>query len=202
VLRGAGRAVEAGEQRVGEQGREDAERDRELLQGAETAAARGGYDLRDVGGRDDGGDADAEAADHAPDHEVRDADREARADRADEEERGAHEHRAGAADAVRDPAGEVGAERAAEQRDRHREALQRRGELEVLADRVDRAVDHGRVEPEEEAAERSGHGEPGDPVPQLPRALGLGPALGLLRAAHPVVLTARLSRDESGRAAT
>ena len=186
LLRGAVGAVEAGEERVGEQGGEDAERDRELLQRAETAAHVRRHDLRDVGGRDDGGDADAEAADHAPDHEVDDAEGEAGAERADQEEDRADQHRAGAADPVRDPAGEVGAERAAEQGDRDGEALQRRVQLELLADRVDGAVDDGGVETEEEPAERTRDREPRDLPLQLLQARRLLPVLALLGSAHGV----------------
>ncbi len=48
-----GRSREVGEQRIGEESREDTGHDRELLQGAKAPAHGGRRDLRDVGGGDD-----------------------------------------------------------------------------------------------------------------------------------------------------
>src|SRR5699024_3322571 len=59
--------------------------------------------------------------------------------------------------------GEPGADDAAEQRRGHREALEEPADPELLAHRVDRAVDHGGVEAEQEAAHRGRQADPEDP---------------------------------------
>src|SRR5690606_15919046 len=53
---------------------------------------------------------------------------------------------------------------AAEQGGGDREALEKPADLEVRSHRVDRAVDHGGVEAEEEAAERGREADPEDPA--------------------------------------
>ena len=110
------------QQLVGQQGGEDTEGDGELLERAQPAAHGGRGDLGDVRGRDDRGDADADAREDAPQDQVPDAEREAGQDRGDEEQDRAEEHHAGAAEPVGQLAAQPRAERAAEQGDRDDEA--------------------------------------------------------------------------------
>ena len=117
---------------VGQQRREDAERDRELLQRAEPAADRGRGDLGDVRRGDHRRDADADAADRrARSPGPRRANAQRRADRGHEEQHRAEQHDLRAAPPVGEPPAEPGADRAAEQRDRDREAGHRRVEVEL-----------------------------------------------------------------------
>ena len=67
------RAGRAGDREVAEQGDEDADDDRQLLQRPQAAADFRRRDLGDVGRRDDAGGADADAAENAPEDEVADA---------------------------------------------------------------------------------------------------------------------------------
>src|SRR5690606_11146105 len=160
-----GRAARGvGEEGVGEERGEDAEHDGQLLEGAEPAADVGGGDLGDVGGGDDRGGAHPEAAEHAPGGDGPRADGEAGADRGDREEHGGDEHDADPALPGGERAGEPGAGDAAEEGGGDREALEESADLEVRAHRVDRAVDHGGVEAEEEAAEGGREADPEDPA--------------------------------------
>ena len=85
---------------VGDAGGEDAEDDRELLQGAEAAAQLRRGDLRDVHGRDDARHADPGTADQAPQHEHLDVGREGRADCTGDEEQGRDQHHLASSEVV------------------------------------------------------------------------------------------------------
>ena len=164
-----GTAGQVGEQGVGEQSREDAQDDRQLLQRAEAAAHLRRADLGDVGGGDHGGRAHAQAADDAPRDEVHDADGQAGADGRDEEEDRRDHHDGHPATALGDRPGEPGADHAAQQGGGDREPGERRPEVELGGERVHRAVDHRGVEAEEEAAQRRGHADAHHPGVQTCR---------------------------------
>ena len=169
-----GAAGEVGEHGVGEQRGEDTGGDGELLQRGQPAAHVARRDLRDVGRGDHRGEADAQAADEAPEDQVPHAEGEAGAEGADQEQQGAELHGGDAAVTVRDLAGQVGAGRAAEQGDGDGEAGHGLAEGEFVLDGVDCAVDNRGVEAEEEAANGARHGQPNDPLGDLGDGLVLG----------------------------
>ena len=181
-------ARDVGEQGVREQRGEDAERDRELLQRAQPTTDLLRRDLGDVRRGDHRGDADAEAADDAPDDEVGDPERETGSDRADEEQDRPDDHGRDATPAIGEATRQVGADRASEQRARDGEPGQRAAETEGLLHRVDRAVDHRGVEAEEETADGARDREADD----LPIDAGLGRGV---RGGHDVTLLPGLEAD-------
>jgi hypothetical protein len=99
-------------------------------------------DLGDVGGGDYRGQADAQAADEAPEDEVPDAEGEPGAEGADQKQQGAELHGGDAAVAVRDLSGHVGTGRAAEQGNGHGEAGHGFTQCEFVLHGIDGAVHH------------------------------------------------------------
>ncbi len=93
--------------------------------------------------------------DDAPEPQVPRGEGEAGADRADQEHHGSEEHDLEPAPPVGEAPGDECADRTAEKRDGHDEARDEGIEGEVALNRVHRAIDDGRVEPEEEPADRS-----------------------------------------------
>src|SRR5690349_2288904 len=130
----------------------DADDDRGLLEGAEPAAVGGRRDLGDVGRADDGGHADGEAADDAPEGEVPQREGQRGADGADGEEDRGDLHAADAADPVGDAAGGGGADGTADQGDRDDLGEGGGPDVVTVADGLDGAVDDGAVVAEEETA--------------------------------------------------
>ena len=159
LVRGAAGA--RGEDLVGQQGGEDTDGDRELLQRPQPPAHGGGRDLRDVGGGDHGGDADPHTRHEAPERQVPRAPRDRRQDGRDEEQDRTEDHHVRPAPPVGELATRPGAERAAQEGDRHHEPGDGGVQLELPLDRVDGAVDDRRVEPEQEATDGGRDGQPG-----------------------------------------
>ncbi|MDH6607040.1 hypothetical protein M2164_002675 [Streptomyces sp. SAI-208] len=144
----------------------DADDDRGLLEGAETAAVGGRGDLGDVGGADDRGHADGEAADDPPERQVVQREGQRGTDGADREEDGRDLHAADTADAVRDAACGRRADRAADQGDGDDLRQGRGTDVVAVPDGLDRAVDHGAVVTEEETAHR-GRRRDEDDMPEM-----------------------------------
>ncbi len=145
-----------GQPRIAQQRREDAQHDRQLLHRTEPATNPRGCHLGDIGGCDHRGHAHADAAHQAPHDQVPYGGRHARPQGRGNQQYGRHLHGAHATEAVGKHAGVPGAKRRAQQGARHGEADLACIQGEVAPDRIDRAVDHGRVETEQEATQCRG----------------------------------------------
>lgn len=144
----------------------DADDDRGLLEGTEASPVRGRGDLGDVGGADDGGHADGEAADDPPEGEVVQREGQRGADGADGEQHRGDLHAADTADAVGHASRGGGTDGATDQRDGDDLRQGRGADVVAAPDRLDRAVDHGTVVAEEETAHR-GRRRDEDDVPEM-----------------------------------
>ena len=144
---------------VDQPGGEDADDDRELLEGTHAAANRRGGDLGDVHRCHHARHADAGSADEAPQHEIRDSDGEGLPDGRDEEERSRDQHDAATPVAVGKRTGEPRADGRADESNRDDETDRDVAEPEEGLDRRRGPVDDGGVIAEEEAAEGRGRGQ-------------------------------------------
>ena len=162
----AGTTGQFRQQVVDRQRQEDAGHDRQLLQRAEPPADARRRGLRDVHRRDDGGHADADAADDPEHHQHPDAARQSKVkvvvgayevvgkagtDRADQEQQRRDLHHGYPADLVGEPACGDRAGGRPEQRRRHREAQLETADAELVLDRRHRAVDYRAVIAEQQA---------------------------------------------------
>lgn len=160
----AGAAADVHEQRVDQQGDEDAEHDAELLQRAEHATLPGRGYFGDIHRRDHGGDARRESAEHAERHEDFDVRRERAADSAYQEANGGDLHHRHAADLVGDAPGQQRADAPGDQRRTDGEAKHGVAGVKMFLDDRGGAIDDGGVVTVEQSAKRGAGSKTGNDI--------------------------------------